>query len=58
MAENSCCELLNRLIADIEKLDYAGLLTLAEERYGVREFKISQITPINAFEIYNNVYTK
>lgn len=58
MAENSCCELLNHLIADIQNLDYAALLALAEEKYGVREFKISQITPINAFEIYNNVYTK
>lgn len=30
MAENSCCELLNRLIADIQNLDYAGLLAQAE----------------------------
>jgi hypothetical protein len=50
--------LLNHLITRIQDIDYAPLLAAAEEKYGVKEFKIAQITPINAFEIYNSVYTK
>jgi hypothetical protein len=50
--------LINHLIAEIEKIDYEPFLLEAEEKYGVKEFKISQISPSNAFEIYSSVFTK
>ena len=49
MTSNLSCELLNHFIEDIQKIDYIRLLNIAEDKYGVREFKISQINPVNAF---------
>ncbi len=58
MSDNSCCELMNHLISDVEKIDYGMLLATAEERLGIKEFKISQMSPTQAYEIYHSVYIK
>lgn len=58
MSDNSCCELMNNLISQVEKIDYGMLLATAEERLGIKEFKISQMSPTQAYEIYHSVYIK
>lgn len=58
MSDNSCCELMNNLISQVEKIDYGVLLATAEERLGIKEFKISQMSPTQAYEIYHSVYIK
>ena len=58
MENNQCYEAMNRFVASVEKTDYARFLPLAEVQYGVKDFKISQMTPSNASEIYNAVFIK
>lgn len=43
--ENSCCELINKFIGEINRVDWPDVLAEAEGRYCCKEFKISQISP-------------
>ena len=58
MSDNSCCELMNNLISQVEKIGYGVVLATAEEKLGIKEFKISQMSPTQAYEIYHSVYIK
>ena len=51
-------QLMNKLTRQVEALDYQEILTTAEESLGLKEFKIAQLPPEVANELYHSVCEK
>lgn len=49
---------MNQLVLRAEQVGGGAFLGEFEERYALKEFKISQITPSYAAEIYHDIFIK
>jgi|JI9StandDraft_2_1071091.scaffolds.fasta_scaffold183952_3 hypothetical protein len=49
---------MNQLVSQAEQLPSQEFLHLFEEKYGLKEFKLSQMNSSYAAEIYHDVFIK
>jgi hypothetical protein len=49
---------MNQLVVQAEQVGDRDFLGEFEEKYALKEFKISQITPSYAAEIYHDIFIK
>ena len=49
---------MNNFLNQVEQLPHLDFLASFEEKYGLKEYKISQMTVASAAEIYHDIFLK